>query len=287
MPPDAIAPDHPIFVFGSGWRCGSTLVQRLLCSHPDVRVWGESRDLVEHLMHGWETVEGLQTLSSKNQENLEREGHQGWIAVLNPGFDHFERGMRELLRRYLAEPARAEGRPRWGFKEVRCDAAAARWLAHLFPEARFLFLVRHPQDCVASARGTTHENRGLMPEVGGPEAFVAHWTRVTRSFRDAHDVAHLTVVYEQLIEKPREAADDIACFLDLDPSGFDLGVFDNKVRGWKREPRLELADWKALRDPALWEVAEPYGYTRRPEPGLLERYFGGGRRPPGRARRTP
>ena len=29
----------PLLVLGAGQRCGSTLVQRLLCSHPDVMIW--------------------------------------------------------------------------------------------------------------------------------------------------------------------------------------------------------------------------------------------------------
>ena len=32
---------RPLLVLAAGQRCGSTLVQRLLCSHPRVRVWGE------------------------------------------------------------------------------------------------------------------------------------------------------------------------------------------------------------------------------------------------------
>ena len=39
-PPD----DDPIFVCAIGWRCGSTLLQRILMTDPRVFIWGEPLD---------------------------------------------------------------------------------------------------------------------------------------------------------------------------------------------------------------------------------------------------
>src|SRR6266487_3786669 len=36
--------DTPIFLFGAGWRCGSTWVQRLLMSSGQALIWGEPFD---------------------------------------------------------------------------------------------------------------------------------------------------------------------------------------------------------------------------------------------------
>lgn len=253
--------ERPIFVFAGGWRTGSTLVQRLLCSHPEVRVWGENRGLVDALREAWRRLEGLEPLSAQNRANLEREGHQGWIAVANPPVARFREGMRELFLASLARPAAEQGRPRWGFKEVRCDATAARWLLELFPGARFVFLVRHPEACLASARGTTREGKGLLPEVGGPRAFVAHWTRVTRSLVEGADgLPALVLRYEDLVGEPEKTCGELATFLELDALAFDLSVFERKVRGWTRAPRLEGRDRRVLRAAAVWEVAGRLGY---------------------------
>lgn len=39
--------DRPVFVLASAWRSGSTLVQRVLSSGPELFVWGESHGALE------------------------------------------------------------------------------------------------------------------------------------------------------------------------------------------------------------------------------------------------
>ena len=111
--------ERPIFVLGAGWRTGSTLLQRLLCTHPDVIIWGENRGLMAHLEAAMGVIEGLQPLSEIHHQHREAEGANAWIAVLNPALTDFEDGIRQLLLRYYAEPAHQSGSSRWGFKEVR------------------------------------------------------------------------------------------------------------------------------------------------------------------------
>lgn len=264
--------ERPIFVLAGGWRSGSTLLQRLLCSHPEVMVWGESRGLLDGLRASWQAVEALQPLSEKNRANLDRDGHQAWIALANPPFERFRAAMRAFFLTYLAEPAAARGHPRWGFKEVRHGADVAGWLAALFPSARFVFLVRDPEACLASARGTTRKGRGLLPEVGGAEAFVAHWVRTTRSLVDGADRLPATLLrYEDLVDEPEKAIDALARGLDLDPAGFDRAVFTQWFRGWKLPPRLERTDRRLLRRREVRDVAGRLGYTREPTPGPLRR----------------
>jgi hypothetical protein len=258
----SLDPERPIFVLAAGWRTGSTLVQRLLCSHPGVMVWGESRGLVAALREASATLEGLEPLAAKGRAHLERDGHQGWIALATPPLARFREGARELLLAWLARPAAERGRPRWGFKEVRYDAGAARWLGQLFPGARFVLLVRHPEACLASARGTTHRGVGLLPEVGGAGPFVDHWIRTARSFvEEAADLPALLLRYEDLVAEPEATTRTLAGFLDLDAATFDPEVFAQPVRGWTRTPRLEAADRRLLRRRDLWEVAGRLGYA--------------------------
>ena len=257
---------RPIFVFASGWRSGSTLLQRLLCSHPQVMIWGENRGLIRHLAEGLRAVDSLQEWSARHRAAHRERGANAWMPLLNPPLSELERGLRDLLRRYYEAASHEEGATRWGFKEVRYDASEAAFLHRLFPGARFLFLVRHPSDCLASARGTMREGRGLLVESGGPRAFIDQWVRIVESFHDgATDLPRHLLLYEDLVASPAGAIAAIARFLDLEEAGFDKRVFEHVERGYRRAPRLDPADLRCLRAPRLWNTAARFGYEPPPE----------------------
>src|SRR5437588_10924263 len=76
----------PILVFASGQRCGSTLVQRLLTSHPEVMIWGEHGGHLRQLfamtevMRAWDAGEG-----EHGRAAFEHGGPQSWMASVLPG----------------------------------------------------------------------------------------------------------------------------------------------------------------------------------------------------------
>jgi hypothetical protein len=259
--------ERPIFLFSAGWRTGSTLLQRVLCSHGDILVWGENRGIFGLFEQAGQIVDGLQKFSRKHAENYRESGSMGWIAAMNPPPEHFREGLRRLLETYYRDPARQMGKSRWGFKEVRHGLSTARFLHGLYPSARFLLLLRHPEDCLASARATTAFpiKPGLLAEVGGPRGFLEHWVLIAASFlEDWTAVPHLTVRYELLIRDPGVVVGQIARFLDTSPADFDLRVFDVRRRGWLgRPPRLTAEDRQWLESGWIWEVARRHGYEPR------------------------
>src|SRR3954471_24899311 len=109
--------ERPIFVFACGWRSGSTLVQRLLCSHPDIHIWGENRGICDSLEKLHAGMERLQPLSALAEREFQAIRVNAWIAMLNPPPEHFLEGIAALMDRYFGDPVRALGKSRWGFKE--------------------------------------------------------------------------------------------------------------------------------------------------------------------------
>ena len=122
-----VSANAPVFILSAGWRSGSTLLQRLICSSKEVVVWGEPYarcELVQHL---------TQSAAALNTE-YPKEGHQPdlssisdlenkWIANLFPSSKDLKASYRAALDGLLARPAFRDGYARFGMKEVRLDAA--------------------------------------------------------------------------------------------------------------------------------------------------------------------
>lgn len=262
---------RPVFLFSTGWRTGSTLLQRVLCSHPDILVWGENRGFVDRLVDARRAVEGLQSLSREHVERFARDGSMGWIAMMNPPLEAFDDGVRRQLEAYFCEPSQKLGKTRWGFKEVRHGRATAEFLKRLYPGAKFVLLARHPEDCLASARapsrGDPASDGGILAEAGGAAGFLEHWARLAADFaEDWHGVGRLLLRYEYVVADPEQAIEELARLLEVDPEGFDRRVFENRQRGWDQTPRLTREDRRWLEAPWLWTAAERLGYEPRRRP---------------------
>ncbi|WP_299615656.1 sulfotransferase [Pelagibius sp.] len=151
--------EAPVFILASGFRSGSTLVQRLIMSG-GVLVWGEP-----FMETGWlhALASSLTWLPGRLHEkaDFERLSESGpledqWVANLHPGVQRFRQAHRAMIAAFLATPAheaaQEAGRSRWGAKFVRLDGNFAYYLRWLFPNARFVFCLRDPMAAFQSYR---------------------------------------------------------------------------------------------------------------------------------------
>ena len=210
--PQPVSQDRPVFVASIGWRSGSTLTQRVLMSDPTILVWGEPmaqlgiierlRELLYGISEDWPAPEHW--LSHREQVDLARD----WVATLSPDAGHLKAGYRAFLDHWLAIPARQRGFERWGAKQVRWSGQDGLLLRWLYPECRFIVVVRHPASAYLSMR-----NYGFDPPAYGHlvkwpddwilslDDYARFWNRLTLSWHFvASKIGAHWVRYEDLIE---------------------------------------------------------------------------------------
>lgn len=140
---------QPVFLFAPTWRCGSTLVQRLVMSSGSVWMWGEVYTQAEPLQ---QMVGMFRPFRDDfpdpglfgDPEAEARDLTGDWIARLSPEPRHLLEAHRAFWDRLCSQPASDRGYERWGLKAVNLSVAHPIYLKRLYPDARLLFLVRNP-----------------------------------------------------------------------------------------------------------------------------------------------
>lgn len=261
--------EEPVFLLGTGWRSGSTLLQRLVVSSGQVMIWGEPYDLAWYPQRladslrpmggGWPLPEHI--LDRKEEANP-AELSATWIATTSPHPRHLLSAHRSFFVELLAVPAREHlGYPRWGLKDVRFGASEIHYLRMLFPRARMVLLVRDPVSSWQSQRRFSEAFYERWPEPSPlltPAGFAGYWNRIATEFSQvaAADPRSLFVRYEDLIADPA-VLDRIDGFLDL---AIDRSVLANVQRG-KADPRLGATPAEARIVRKLTEgVCARFGY---------------------------
>lgn len=201
----------PIFIFSSSWRSGSTLLQRFVTASGEVLVWGETGGALNGIadaVAAWEQI----TADSSQHFGVDRggkgesayraladtpkNGHANlWIANISPPYSDILGTLRGSFETLYGLRARELGYTRYGFKETRCDLGTARQLLKLFPQARFIFLVRNPLDSILSIK--RRRWMGRPPSHATLRFFAEHWRSRSMQFREAD--FGLTLRYEDFV----------------------------------------------------------------------------------------
>jgi hypothetical protein len=213
--------ERPIFLLSAGWRSGSTLLQRLLMSDPDVLIWGEPYDecgIIQALAESTQAFRSDWPPSEYYYDGRATTELTGaWIANLFPSPQDWRKGHRAVFEALFAAAALRAGARRWGVKEVRLGIEHVHYLRWLYPAARFVFLYRNPLAAYQSycRYGRSWYHTWPHRPVFTPSAFGAHWRATLQGFlAEAREVGALLIRYEDLIQQPA-VADEIERHLDI------------------------------------------------------------------------
>lgn len=233
--------ERPIFVFGASQRTGTTLLQRLINSHPDAFIWGEHGGSLKHLFQfqkdlaTWQQSNGLAAA-----REVEQFGIDSFIANLSPDKSASDAACQTMLRALFSADPAGNAALRWGFKEVRYGADFAKFLLDLFPRARVIFLVRDPID-VARSLAAWEQDPTMAWKAEWTAEALGQWERNVNSFEAYDDERCMTLQFESLIGPAETSVGNICTFLDLAPVGISTDVLGRKIHAPGRSGRIDRA----------------------------------------------
>jgi Sulfotransferase family len=188
----------PVFVIGSP-RSGTTLLRLMLDSHPAISCGEET-----HFLRDLETIVG-----------------RNWALVATYGLSRewwLER-IRALYGEFQAEVLARSGKTRWAEKDPTYTLHLD-FIEELFPDARFIHLMRDGHDVVASFR----DRWGYK---SAARAARSEWARYVRAAQMLGErlppERFLEVRYEHLVADPDHEGRRIFAFLD---EAWDATVLD-------------------------------------------------------------
>jgi hypothetical protein len=228
-------------------RSGTTLLRAMLASHPDLTIPEEAQFRVDMSSdyRRYERADGLDQEAFLT--DLCRHPTFGWWGL---GCDEIRALLREespesfadAMRVLFRHCARMEAKTRYGDKTPAAVGALPR-LAQLFPEARFIHLIRDGRD-VALSHVATETGIKRVAEVA-----VIWKDLVERGHIDGGSLGpqrYRELRYEQLVEDPEGVLRYLCEFIELDFDSQMLRYFERPLEVLGRTQVADLPIHKTL-----------------------------------------
>jgi hypothetical protein len=271
----------PVFIVGCP-RSGTTLLRMMLDSHPEMAIPPESHFIPKvwtvrrrYEQNGAVKVQRIASDIMRNERfrhwNLpEEEVWDRLRSLPNPR-------IADVIEAFFVVYAEREGKPRWGDKTPGYSLEMVR-ITKLFPNARFVHLIRDGRDVATSIR----EN---IEDISATDAALLWATRVRKGRAQGRAVGpdrYLEVRYEDLVQDPGSVLTSICEFVDLaylpEMLEYSRRVHDSVPKQEQKRiharllkpPTKGLRDWRremSSGDLALFEALagrelERFGYGR-------------------------
>lgn len=211
-----------VFVAGLH-RSGTTPLARVLAAHPEISGFHDTEAKEDEGQHLQDVYPAAREFGGAGRFALDPRSH---LTESSP-----------LVSIANADRLLAQWSPYWDLdrrlllEKSPPNLVRTRFLQGLFPDARFVVVVRNPVVVALSTQKWAGPLAGLAP-------LLEHWLRAHETFvADAAHLSHVHVVrYEQLVATPRSTLAELADFLGLsqpiDPGSLDGHRNDGYLRKW-------------------------------------------------------
>ena len=267
MPPA----NEPIFLLGAVWRSGTTLVQRLLSSTGEALLWGEpygDAGLIPSVMRSasvllrkdW-PMKGHypRYYDAEKSVRFFQRPQDYWMANLYPEPDVIRQSFRSMLDTFLQQPAKKHNRERFGLKEIRLDGECAKFLHWLYPDARFVFLVRNPWKAWSSYKGADWYFQWPDVKVENVMVFSKLWLRNMKTFLAwKDDPSAMFLRFEDIFDQGKTiSALEEHCRL----TNVERSVLSVRIRGMLKPPLPPSSAELDVITRICGPLAKKFGYT--------------------------
>lgn len=155
-----------------------------------------------------------------------------FVANLYPEVADLQKAYLAYMQTLFIDTAKSKGIGRWGIKDVRLTIDDAHFLKWLYPEAKFLFLVRDPYKAYRSYRLTRdwyHE--WPHDPVMTARRFGQHWRDLARGFHDGvNEIGGMLLRQEDLSSGEVDFA-GLETYLEIE---INPGLLNKKVGSHRR-----------------------------------------------------
>jgi hypothetical protein len=254
---------RPIVV-GGCYRSGTSLVRRLLDSHPRIHCGPEIkffRDFYGDYLEAEDPIEHLRFMATARSLLPEDE----IFAILGRAFV-------EIHRRAAAEA----GKPRWADKAPENVVFIEQWERLLGCEWVLVHVVRNPLDTLASIEEVGFP-KSIPPGLEERIDLYVEYVQAGLAFGDSHPERYVRVLYEDLVEEPAASVRQLMTGLGesfhveqlkINASPHQTGLEDPKaaraseihghsVGRWRHLFSIEEAEHIIDRTAALWSRLDP------------------------------